>query len=305
MIRISACFAICCAALTSCGVVGKKETAEEEPGPFGPTGIPPALRGAGNQGSLISPGGNTKIRAAITPDSEMVFTDPDNPDAPLPELSSLLTPAKKGSWEESETIARQRASREGKPLLIWFTDSGTGSPMSKALNDELFLRPDFEEWAKEKIIRLRVDATIRVEAESMDEEADQESRRKTYVADLKKRYKVLGQPTLVMLNPSGEVIGKYRGYKRGDSDFTWGLIKQGEVVSSTAYKSWRGDLEKKGYREWQDTKGRKVFAKLLNYHEGKVVFMEPDGTRSQTNETKLSAADRSWINQQKAQRGIQ
>jgi hypothetical protein len=32
--------------------------------------------------------------------------------------------------------------------------------------------------------------------------------------------------------------------------------------------------------------------------------MEPDGTRSKTNESRLSEADRSWLNQQKMLRGV-
>ncbi len=53
-----------------------------------------------------------------------MFTDPDNPDENLPELATLLAaaPKRSGPWMESETLAKQRAAREGKPLLIWFTD---------------------------------------------------------------------------------------------------------------------------------------------------------------------------------------
>ncbi len=297
-------------AITSCAKLGIGGEKEKEDQPFGPTGIPPQLRGR-NSGTAVTPGGNVKMspmRPAITPDEEIVFTDPDNPDANLPELSSLLAIEKKGPWEESETIARQRASREGKPLLIWFTDSApSGSAMSKALDTELLSTGDFEKWAADKLVRLRVDSNFYQKSDdlSLDEQTDRNLRRRDYVTELKKRYKVLGQPTLLMLNPSGEVIGRYRGYKRGDAAYTWGLLKQGEVAAMTAYSSWRKDLEKKGYREWQDRKGRKVFAKLINYHQGDLIFMEPDGTRSKTKEDRLSDEDRGWISQQKMLRGIQ
>lgn len=311
MIRLLTCALGLCAALTSCAKLGK-DPKTEPPNPFGPTGVPPHLR-AGNGGSnAVTPGGNVKmgpIAAAITPEEDIVFTDPDNPDASLPELATLLTPAKnRGPWESSDTIARRRASREGKPLLIWFTDSQS-SPMCKALNEELFNKSEFEQWAGEKLVRLRIDANERAAASdpdlSLDEKMTKETDVRNYVINLKKRYKVLGHPTLILLNPGGEVVGRYRGYRRGDADFTWGLIKQGEIAAMTAYRGWREDLEKKGYREWQDTKGRKVFAKLLNYHQGELVLMEPDGTRSKTKEARLSDADRSWIGQQKAKRGIQ
>jgi len=294
-----------CLLTVGCGLGGKKET-RKEANPFGATGIPPQLRPKGSQGTAVAPGGNAeaaRLAAAITPEEEILFTDPDNPDKGLPELGTLLSTPRKGPWEDDERTARRLSSREGKPLLIWFTDPR--SAPSKALSEELFSRADFGSWANEKLVRLRVDANPSIESDSFDEEANTEIRLKNAATEMKKRYKVLGHPTLLLLNPSGEVIGRYRGYKRGDADFTWGLIKQGEIASTTTYGKWRKDLEKKGYREWQDTRGRKVFAKLLNYHQGTLVLIEPDGLRSQTKEGRLSDQDREWIKQQKMLRGIQ
>jgi hypothetical protein len=305
-------------ALSSCGTLGiGKKKADTQPGPFGASGIPPQMRARGNAdpGTPVVPGGNTPATAVIpeniTPEDEIVFTDPDNPDATLPELSSILTaPKRRGPWEESETIARQRAAREGKPLLIWFTDSAR-SPMCKAIAQELFNTPDFEKWASEKIIRLRVDGNVRAnelvkdQNLSIDEANSREIDLANYVARMKKTYKVLGMPSLYMLNPSGEVIGRYRGYKRGDAEYTWGLFKQAESVSANAYKAWRTGLEKKGYREWSDRKDRKVFARLTSYSQGTLILIEPDGTRCRTHENKLSDADRAWITEQKKLRNLQ
>jgi thioredoxin-related protein len=305
-------------ALCSCGTLGiGKKQAVKEPSPFGTSGIPPQLRARGNAdpGTPVVPGGNTptasSIPANITPEEEIVFTDPDNPEASLPELSVILTaPKRRGPWEESETIARQRAAREGKPMLIWFTDSAR-SPMCKAIAQELFNNPDFEKWASEKIIRLRVDSNVRAHESvkdqnlSIDEANTREIDLANHVARMKKTYKVLGQPSLYMLNPSGEVIGRYRGYKRGDADYTWGLFKQAEAVSANAYKEWRSGLEKKGYREWSDRKDRKVFARLTSYSHGTLILIEPDGTRCRTQENKLSDADKAWLAEQKKLRGIQ
>lgn len=310
------------ATLASCAKLGigsskpPKPPAETEASPFGATGIPPALRGrAANQGELVTPGGNTApSQLNVTPEEDIVFTDPDNPDAGLPELSSILTaaPKRRGPWEDSETIAKHRAAREGKPLLIWFTDTQSGhSPTCKNLSDELFSTPDFEKWAAEKLIRLRVDANEVANDYVNDKDislGDKESRMtevRTYAARLKKQYKVLGCPTLILCNPSGEVIGRYTGYQRGQKDYYWGLLKQGESVSSNAYQKWRAGLEKKGYREWQDRKGRKVLAKLVSYSKGTLILIEPDGTRCRTEEGKLSDKDRDWINEQKKLRNLQ
>ena len=299
--------------LNSCGWLGSK--AKLEPSKtekdFGPTGIPPQLRahGAGGaEGTLVTPGGNKPAAATgvkFDPVEDIVFTNPDDPDAQIPELADLLTTPKSKTWEESETVARRRSAREGKPLLIWFTNSQS-SPLCKVLNQELFDTSDFEKWAAEKIIRLRVDAAVHVkDAEvPMDEARSREIDMKNFVAEQKKRYKVLGHPTLILLNPSGEVVGRYVGYKRGSAEFTLGLIKHGETVSTKAYTSWRAELEKKGYREWQDRRGRKVFAKLTAYTKGELVLIEADGSRSHTTEDKLCDADRAWIAEQKKLRGL-
>lgn len=286
--------------LTACS---KNEPAVK-PATLGGSGIPPGLMAKPDQAAAPDA---SMPPVELTPEEEIVFTDPDNPEASLPELSTLLSnaPRRRGPWEQSETIAKRRAVREGKPILIWFTDSAR-SPMCKALSEELLSKPDFEAWASEKIIRLRVDANV------VPDDADlplgeKESRLvelKRYVARMKKQYKVLGAPVLVMLNPAGEVIGRYRGYKRGDADFTWGLIKQGEAASAHALQAWCASMEAKGYREWTDRQERKVFAKLVRYSDGTLTLIEPDGTRSRTHENRLSEKDRDWIAEQKRRRGL-
>ncbi|MFK7850612.1 MAG: thioredoxin fold domain-containing protein [Akkermansiaceae bacterium] len=279
---------------------------EEEPKPFGPTGIPPQLRG-NSGGTPVTPGGNARpLPINITPQEDIIFTDPDNPDAGIPELESLMAAPKKGPWEESETIARQTAAREGKPILIWFTNSAS-SPMCRALSAELFSTNDFGSWATKNIVMLRVDSNINIDDKdlSLDDKVHRQTLVKNYVKRMKKRYRVLGHPTLLMLNPSGEVLWKDTGYKRGEADFTWGLLKQAKVASDQQYDSWRKGLEAKGYREWKGKTGRKVFAKLVSYSNGNMVLIEPGGERFRTNESKLSKNDRKWIDNQKALRGIQ
>lgn len=296
--------------LASCA--NKHGDAEKEK-PFGATGIPPALRGSNNNAPApAAPGPNAPLLPQnVTPENDIIFTDPDQPDKDIPELTAVLSNQKKPekAWEESITIAKQRAAREGKPLLIWFTDS-KNSPNCKALDQDLFSTPDWEQWASEKLVRLRVDSNstasdyVKDPDISLDDKETRIIEVKGYAANLKKQYKVLGHPTLVLCNPSGEVVAKYTGYKRGQRDFQWGLIKQGEASSSAAYQSWKASLLKKGYREWSDRKGRHILAKLVHYANGSLVLIEPDGTRCRTDEAKLSDKDRQWIAEQKKIRGL-
>jgi hypothetical protein len=300
--------------LCSCAKLGFSPKVKPPPKdqPFGASGVPPQLRAKSSQpaATAVVAGGNVAPEPSkllnLTPEEDIVYTDPDNPEASLPELGTLLAAPKRGPWEQSETVAKQYSMREGKPLLIWFTDSGS-SPMCNALSQELFSKSEFGAWATEKIVRLKVDSSVRVKDLDLDigEAEDKRARVISYNNELKKRYKVLGYPTLVMLNSSGAVIGKYRGYKRGESERLWGQLKHSEAVSLEAHKSWKESLEKKGYREWQDRRGRKILAKLTSYSKGTLTFIEPDGGRAQTKEESLSDADQAWIAEQKKLRGIQ
>jgi thioredoxin-related protein len=294
--------------VTSCAKTGKVEQAEQ-PNPMGLAGTPLIRSKNSDAGVPVTPGGNVPgkpMPSGITPEADIVYTDPDHPEVGIPELATLLAAPKRGPWEVSSTIARQRSAREGKPLLIWFTDSQS-SPMCKALSQELFSTNEFGDWATDKLVRLKVDANVDFDDRDMNliEKGNKTYDIKNYNDELKKRYKVMGFPSLIMLSPSGEVVGRYRGYKRGDSEYLWGQLKHAEAVSSEAYKGWRAGLEKKGYREWQDRKERKVFARLTSYSNGTLTLIEPDGTRSRTQEANLSDKDRGWITEQKKLKKLQ
>lgn len=289
--------------LVSCSDVTEVSLAEAMP----PPGVGPKIRTPADGGVRVTPGGNSQpLPVNVTPQNDIVFTDPDNPDAGIPELANLMAAPKRGPWEESETIARQTAAREGKPILMWFTDSAR-SPMCKVLSAELFSNPKFESWAAENVVRLRVDTNVSADDTelSLDEKITRETEMKAYVARLKKRYRVLGHPSVLMLNPSGEVIERLRGYKRGDADYFWGLIKQNTIAARISSEKWRKELEAKGYRDWRGESGRKVFAKLASYSKGTLILIEPGGERFRTRETNLSKDDRKWLEEQKALRGIE
>lgn len=289
------------AVLVSCG--GGPDELAQQPSPFGPTGIPPALRGDGGQGTRIGPGGNLPAAlqdsAGVVLDAnEIVFTDPDaeDPEAAMAELKELLSEIpEEGPWKRSHTNALREARRVEKPVLMWFTDS-QNSPPSRALAQELFNKQEFEDWAGETFVRLQVDR--QVTGENTESKAD-------YVEYLKKHYKVRGQPTLLVLTPDGKVIGRYNGYKRGEAEYKWGQLRQGARLALEAHEEWRAKMEKKGYRMWSDPRGRTLFAKLAAYRDGELILVEPDGRRARTKESNLSPDDQQWIAEQKRARGIE
>ena len=287
--------------LVSCSDVPEIKMDEAMP----PPGVGPKIRTPADGGVRVTPGGNAQpLPLNVTPPEEIAWTGFDGEG--IPELANLMAAPKRGPWEESETIARQTAAREGKPILMWFTDSAR-SPMCKILSAELFSNPKFESWAADNIVRLRVDSNVSADDPdlSLDEKITRESEMKAYVGRLKKRYRVLGHPSVLILNPSGEVIERLRGYKRGDADYFWGLIKQNTIAAKISSEKWRKELEAKGYRDWSGQSGRKVFAKLRYYSKGTLILIEPGGERFRTHENNLSKEDRKWLDDQKALRGIE
>jgi hypothetical protein len=283
--------------ISSCGnKVGKPEV---EPSPFGPTGIPPELRGNKDEaGTPIKSGGNVAVVPSDYSPSDLAWTDPDDADAEMPELLELLAVGpQKGPWKESETDALRESKESGKPLLIWFTDS-VRSTACKSLSTGLFTTSEFETWASENTVRLIVDQSVK------GKDLADDARKKIYVRGLKKKYSARGYPTLLVLSPSGEVIGRYKSYRKGQEDFVFGQLKQGVMLSNENHKAWKAAMEKKGYREWSGGRGRVIFAKLAGYKDGELVLVEPDGQRARTHEKNLSAGDRVWIQQQKELRGV-
>lgn len=237
------------------------------------------------------------LPAGIPSDDEISWTDPDNPDAPLEGMEASLASQgdQVGGWEVSYTEATRRAVREGRPILIWFTDTKR-SPMCKSLSAEVFSDPAFDAWAYEHLIRLRVDFNV------TGKDEDEELRKKAYLAKLKKRYKVMGLPMVLVMAPDGTVTGRYKGYRRGEGEFYWGRIKNATITAEEQQVKWMASMKKKGYRVWKNRKGKQVFARLLRYRMGELLLVEPSGKRLLAKEKQLSDDDRAWIQSELAKR---
>lgn len=223
-------------------------------------------------------------------EDKIVWADED-PDKPMNGLDDLWQVGPQDNWYESYTEVMRLARKEGKPVLMWFsnTNSKSPNPSNQALDDELFSTGVFETWAAEKVVRLRVDSNIN---ESDD---DKKVKKREYVNDLKKRYKIHGAPVVIMLSPRGSSFGKYIGYKRGDASFYHGRLKSAYRNAMTDYGKWREEYEAKGYRVWHDSKGRKVFAKPKALKGNMLYLIDPDGKKSKTSLNKLSKEDRNWV----------
>ena len=232
---------------------------------------------------------------------ELLWTPLDDMFRKDPLLEKILAAPKRQVWEKTEEQALRTARREGKCVLIWFTDQ-VRNVNSKRLNEELFRKPDFGNWAKENILRLMVDQSALI---SSGLKMDGQVVAANQVQAMKNKYKVIGAPNIVILSPTGQLLTKLRGYKSGTASTVWGQIKYNVGVGNAQYTAWLRSMGKQGFRVWQDQQQRKVVARLLHYNKGELVMIEPDGNRFRTDEKKLSADDQAWIAQEKQKRGVE
>jgi len=237
-------------------------------------------------------------------DDEIVWA-PTNINADIPFGKAFLEkPKKTVSWLSSYREARRESMRTGKPLLMWFTRTGSpASPRCVTLNRELFATHEFSAWAKENVIRLKIDVSGGVDNKTRFEGSEVD--RRNYAKKLKKQYHVLGFPALVVLQPDGGVYSRERGYKKGTHKELWGKLKNAALTVEHNRGVYERRLAKKGYREWRGKNQGVVFAKLSRFDEksGTTWLTEPDGNVIKTSTKFISKDDRGWILAEKERRG--
>jgi protein disulfide-isomerase len=108
------------------------------------------------------------------------------------------------NWETNLETAIKKAKQENKTILINFTGSDW-CIWCKRLTDEVFSKSEFEDYAKEKLILVKLDFPRAIE---------QTQETKLYNNQLAQKYNVKGFPTILLLNSSGVMIAQ-TGYQPG------------------------------------------------------------------------------------------
>ena len=108
------------------------------------------------------------------------------------------------SWLTDLNAGRAQAQREGKFVLINFTGSDW-CPWCIRLRQEVFTQPEFESFASRNLVLVEIDFPKRTPQAAAVQKAN---------ASLVTQYKVDGFPSLVFLNPQGQVVHR-GGYEPG------------------------------------------------------------------------------------------
>ncbi|HVH44971.1 MAG TPA: cytochrome c biogenesis protein CcdA [Labilithrix sp.] len=106
------------------------------------------------------------------------------------------------TWLTNEEAALAKASSEGKPVLIDFGAEWCAA--CKKLEHQTFPDPSVRSEAQ-RFVALRVDATD-------DEDAN--------VTRLKDKYKVVGLPTVIMLDKNGKEVVRFNDFVKADQFYT-------------------------------------------------------------------------------------
>lgn len=226
-------------------------------------------------------------------DEELIWTNPDDPDADIPELTEAFENRRNGNgWQTDMGWAIRLARRQELPLLVWFHDSVI-SPKSNALGQEYLNTKEFNDWCKDRIIRLRLDSGTSLN----DATADKAKYSYREINALQLRYGLKKKPSFAIITPSGRIVSRIDGF----DGFLTGFIRdlqEGVRAAEAEYKKHKEELKERGFREWVSSRsGKKVFAKLVRYdEEKKIVYLKEDGGRiSRTKLSSFSQADVDYI----------
>lgn len=108
------------------------------------------------------------------------------------------------NWEENLETALQKAKAENKAVLVNFTGSDWCQWCIK-LSDEVFSKSEFEDYAEDNLILVRLDFPRSIE---------QNAETKAYNNQLAQRYGVQGFPTVLLFNSQGKMVLQ-TGYQPG------------------------------------------------------------------------------------------
>lgn len=216
-------------------------------------------------------------------EDELVWTDPDHPDAEIPGLTAIFENKRLGrGWQVDMERAIQLARKQELPLIVWFHDSVI-SPRSGQLGKEYLETKEFEDWASTHAVCVRLDSG----ASSGDSGADKVKYRAENINALQHRYGLSKKPSFAVITPNGKITARIDGFNGFLSGFAQEL-KAGVALAQKKYGEYKEELAERGYRDWKSARGNaSVFAKLMRVDpEQEVVFLRESGGR--VTRTKIS-----------------
>jgi protein disulfide-isomerase len=117
-------------------------------------------------------------------------------------LGSLRTNA--GEWETDFAKASELAKKESKHMLLDFSGSDWCGWCIK-LDKEVFKKTEFKDYAKQNLVLVMLD---------FPHSKPQSKKLKDQNKELAQKYEIKGYPSVILLSPAGELVGR-TGYQAG------------------------------------------------------------------------------------------
>lgn len=226
-------------------------------------------------------------------EGEVYFTDPDNPDAEIEGITAAFEARRNGNgWLDSYGTATRLAHRECRPLIIWFHDSVI-SPKSALLGEELLDTPAFNEWCRDRVVRLKLDSGASID----DRTRSSAKYSRTAIERLAHRYGLKRKPALAVVSPRGKFVVGIDGYNEFTQQIEV-LLKEGVVNAEKDMEEYRRKLATKGYRTWSSATGNMTtFARLQRFdEEHQMVYLKEYGGKiSRTKLRRFCKEDRDFL----------
>lgn len=257
----------------------------------------PLLPGAVNPNAInmqVTSEEELKKVESSTEEEEIIWTDPDNPEASIAELNAVFENKRQGNgWLSNYGQALNFSRRQGLPLIIWFHDSIT-SPKSKTLGRELLETDQFNDYCQDRVIRVKIDSGAAID----DSGAKSSRYTLSAINRLARKYGIDRRPGVVVVSPHG---GKVTARVNGMSDFIYDVhteIEHGVEQAEKDYAQYKTKLRAQGYRDWTERRGKStLFAKLMRFDKKNnfVYLKEPGGRVTKTRLESFSKDDIQYL----------
>ena len=122
------------------------------------------------------------------------------------EVQTITNPADSIGWVQSFDEAVSQSEISGKPIMLVFSGSDWCS-YCQLLEHEVLRTPEFESWSSDNVIKVMVDFP-QYQSQSAEVAMQNQNLKQHFAGNLK------GYPTVLMVEPSGSVIGR-TGYVAG------------------------------------------------------------------------------------------
>ena len=198
-------------------------------------------------------------------------------------LFTAISFAASDIWQTDFEKAAKTAKNENKFMLVDFSGSDWCGWCVR-LDDEVFKKPEFEKFAKENIVCVMLDFP---QTKKLEESLEKQNK------ELYKKFKVGGFPTVLILNPEGEVVEK-TGYQKGGAEKYVSFIK--EVIKKNKKEAPPKEEKKTNEaRSWTNIEGKKLNAKLLEVNKTSVRLETEKGKKVVLKRENLSDKDNKYL----------